>query len=386
MVTSVARAGEARVHVFTNAGTDLFLKQFSGFDPVLDGVRFSFGLEVPDAIDALIVFTRASYSLPTTLPPERTVFVAAEPDVIHPYSARFLNQFGLVLSATDKPLETEQYRYPCCAIWFAGINFALSGKTGPQVALKGGDHFRALVVPEKLDKISIVTSSKTFTPYHRKRLAFIEALQRIIPDRIEMFGRGFRSVDDKADALLPYAYHLAIENGDGPDLWTEKLADPFLCWSFPFYAGCENVSDYFPSDSFAFVDLDDAEASARRMVAMIESGAWKRALPSIAEARERLFSTHSLGPLLARLANRALEKPVAEERVPLRLIRSERSLWPERGAKGSVPEWALRNLMLAIDKKAELRASHLQRWFELRRSQRRQARREREELARKQEV
>ena len=372
--------------MFTNAGTDLFLKQFSGFDPVLDGVRFSFGLEIPPEIDALIVFTRASYSIPTTLPRERTVFVAAEPDVIHPYSARFLNQFGLVLSATEKPLDTEQYRYPCCAIWFAGIDFARLGRGEAQAALKGVDHFRALDVPEKLDKISIVTSSKSFTPYHRKRLEFIEALQRIIPDRIEMFGRGFRSVDDKADALLPYAYHLAIENGDGPDLWTEKLADPYLCWSFPFYAGCDNIGDYFPPDSFAYVDLDDPEGSARRMVALMENGAWKRALPAIAEARERVFGTHSLGPLLARLANRALAKPVVAGRVPLRLIRSERSLWPERGAKGSVAEWALRNILLSIDKKAELRASRLQRWIEVQRAQRRKVRREREEAARGQKL
>lgn len=350
------------------------MKQFAGFEPELYGVRFSFGLEVPAELDALIVYTRASYSIPTRLPRERTIFLAAEPDVIHPYSARFLNQFGLVLSATRKPLQTELVRSACSTLWYAGIDFSKRGEDDPFAGLRGLDWFRDLPVPEKREKISIVTSNKTFTPYHRKRLQFIEALQQLIPDRIEMYGRGFRSVGDKADALLPNAYHLAIENGYGPDLWTEKLSDPYLCWAFPFYAGCDNAGDYFPRESLHFVNLDDPAGAAREMVTMMENGHWARALPAIKTAREAVMTTHNAAELFVRLVRKALAMPVAEPSGKARLIRSERSLWPEAGAKGSVAEYLLRNALLTLDHGIELRAASLQRWFEARRSAKRRAR------------
>ena len=127
----------------------------------------------------------------------------------------------------------------------------------PKDSLKGVDWFSALEMPEKQDLISVVTSNKAFTHYQRKRIAFIEELTRLIPDRLVIYGHGQRSIDDKKDALLPYRYHLAIENCDGPDLWTEKLADPFLCGAFPFYAGCTNVESYFPAGSFEYIDLQD---------------------------------------------------------------------------------------------------------------------------------
>ena len=375
--SSATNSKPLRAHVFTNVPPAFFCKQFPQFVPQLDGIAFSFGLDLPEDIDVLIVYTRASYSIPTRLPPERTVFVAAEPDVIHPYSIAFLNQFGIVLSATDKPLATDQWRTACCTLWFAGIDFARLDDPDPEAGLKGLDWFRALEPPAKQDRISIVTSNKAFTPYHRKRLAFIEALVARIPDRIELFGRGFRTVDDKKDALLPYRYHLAVENGDGPDLWTEKLADPYLCWSFPFYAGCTNIGDYFPPDSFHMVDLDRPEEAARQMVTRIENGHWHRVLPALTEARERILTRYNAAELFVRLARAALAKPVGPAPARPRLIRSERSLWPEKGAKGTVAEWAVRNLALAIDPRAELRTAALQRLLEARRARRRAQRLER---------
>jgi len=49
-----------RAHIFTNIPTVLFLKQVPEFANTIDGVAFSFGLTVPDDIDVLIAFTRAS--------------------------------------------------------------------------------------------------------------------------------------------------------------------------------------------------------------------------------------------------------------------------------------------------------------------------------------
>lgn len=366
------------VHIFTTVEAALFLKQFPCFSPWFGGMHFTFGTEVPDDTDVLIVHTRASYSIPTTLPRERTVFFAGEPDVIHPYGAAFLNQFGLVMSATTRPLGTEQLRSAFCAVWFAGFDMS---KPRTDEHLLGYDWFRAQNVPPKLDKISIVTSNKVATPYHRKRLEFIGELVKLIPDRIEMFGHGHRSVPDKKDALLPYRYHLAIENGEGRDVWTEKLSDPYLCWAFPFYAGCSNLGDYFPQDAYHYMDLDNPHAAAADMVRMMENGHWDRVRPALDTARERVLEDYNIATMFARLARMALEKPVPARLDRPRMIWSERSFWPEKGRRGGVAEFVLRNILLAVDRKAELRLSSLHKRLEERRSARRTARREWQERA-----
>ena len=249
-----------RTHIFSDIPSGIFHKQFPGTLPELQGISFSFGLDIPPSgIDVLIVYNRASYSIRTHLPRSRTVFVAAEPDVIHPYKRRYLNQFGLVVSASEKKLETEQLRTVACWYWIAGIDYSNSSGSGKP---KGYDYFTALAPGEKRDKISIVSSTKVFTEFHRKRVRFIEEIQRLIPEHLELYGRGYRSIGDKSDALLPCKYHLAIENGTGLDIWTEKLADPLLCWAHPFYAGCTNVEDYLPKGSFSYIDLDRPEHAA----------------------------------------------------------------------------------------------------------------------------
>ena len=369
-----------RAHVFATYEDRLFAKQFHGNRMVWDDVEFTFGMDVPDDIDVLLIHVRASYSIPTRLPRERVVFIAGEPDVIHPYSSGFLNQFGIVLTPSEKPLQTTKWQENYNSMWFAGITFEADGSFG---TLKGFDWFKDMAPPEdKLDRISVVTSNKSQTDYHRKRLRFLEALKGLIPDRLDLFGNGTRSVKDKAEALLPYKYHLAMENGGGPDTWTEKLSDPLLCWTFPFYAGCTNPERYLPTGALRPLDLSQPEQAARDMVADIENGRWQAALDDIAEARQRILHQWNLAALCARLARAAYETPVSDPRPRKRLIRSERSLWPEAGSRGSVAQWALRSTLLRIDPKIELRAHRLVALNEELKSARRRRRRARQEAGR----
>ena len=73
-----------KVHVFTDAPVVAFLKQAPGNSCHVRQVSFTFGTTVPDDSDVLICFNWASYTIKTNVPKERTIFIAAEPDVIHP--------------------------------------------------------------------------------------------------------------------------------------------------------------------------------------------------------------------------------------------------------------------------------------------------------------
>ena len=239
---------------------------------------------------------------------------------------------------------------------------------------KGYDHFTALAPGEKRDRISIAGSTKVFTELHRKRVRFIEEIQRLIPEHLELYGRGGRSMGDKSDALLPCKYHLAIENGTGPDIWTEKLADPLLCWAYPFYAGCTNVEDYLPKGSFSYIDLDRPERAARRMTERIQSGLWERAPTDLSEARRRVLDRFNLSFLLAELTRRVLASQTRPDEKGPTILRFERSPWPEKGARGGLADCCLVNAAMLFDSQIELRSSGIRRALETRRSIRRQRR------------
>ena len=355
-----------KVHVFTDAPEDALLKQAPGNSSHVRQVSFTFGTTVPDDADVLIGFSRSSYTVKTYVPKDRTIFIAGEPDVIHPYSRRFLDQYGLVLTTSKKILNTEKRYRSTCPHWFAGYDFSGRG------AHRGYDWFKELKKPQtKEDKIAIVTSNKVGTQYHRKRMLLVDTLIDKIPDHIVVYGRGFETIDDKADALLPYKFNLAVENGEGPHVWTEKLTDPWLCWSFPFYAGCSNVADYFPRDGFEMINLNDPVAEAERMVKEMENGRWEVAQPAIADAREKVLEEENIMILMANLAVEVASRSKASRSSRPNYIWSERSLWPEAGCRGSIPEWALRNAVILISPEAELKTRRLRDWYEMLKSQRR---------------
>ena len=73
-----------KVHVFTDVPEEVFLKQAPRNSSNVRQVSFTFGTTVSDDADVLICFNRASYTIKTHVPKDRTIFIAAEPDVIHP--------------------------------------------------------------------------------------------------------------------------------------------------------------------------------------------------------------------------------------------------------------------------------------------------------------
>lgn len=357
---------DVKAHVFTDGSEHVFLKQSPGSSSRLRNVTFTFGRTIPDETEVLICWNRSSYTIKTHLPKDRTIFIAAEPDVIHPYSRRFLDQYGLVVTTTERKLATKKRRRATCWYWFAGYDF--SGNR----AHRGYDWFKLLEQPtSKEDKIAIVTSNKVSTEYHRKRMRLVDTLIEKIPDHISVYGRGFKTIDDKADALLPYKYNLAVENGEGLHVWTEKLVDPWLCWSFPFYAGCSNVGDYFPCDAFETVNLDQPEAEAIRMVREMENGRWASAQTAVAEAREKVLEEENIMALMAELALEVARHAATSRSPKPNYIWSEKSLWPEVGGRGNIIDWSLRNTVLLVAPEAELASRHLRDWYNHKKSERR---------------
>ena len=102
----------------------------------------------------------------------------------------------------------------------------------------------------------------------------------------------------KESGLEPYRYSLAVEAVDEANYVTEKFFDCILSETLPFYWGCSNLEEWFDSDCFIRLDLDDSDVAFRTLREAIEADEWARRLPAIRRAKARILDEYNLFPIL----------------------------------------------------------------------------------------
>ena len=226
-------------------------------------------------------------------PKENTILVTTEPESIKSYFSKYTNQFGHVLTSQPAwalPHPRRIYQQPGLR-WFYGTSTELT-QTYYDLSTKLEDIL-------KTDKVGTVCSLKQQThTLHDQRYRFTQELKALLP-ALEVFGRGVCEIDDKAESITPFKYHLAIENHISKHHWTEKLADPFLGEALPFYIGCPNASEYFPPESYIRLDINNVERSAHIILESIKNDEYTKRKPMILEAKRRVLEEHNLFAVLA---------------------------------------------------------------------------------------
>lgn len=147
---------------------------------------------------------------------------------------------------------------------------------------------------DKTKLFSVVDSGKKSLEGHRKRVSFIKsAFERY---HLDVFGKINGNVlppRDKQAALLEYYYHLAIENGQTDYYFSEKICDPLLCLAKPFYFGARKIEQFFPSESYLPIDVNDFD----RFDEILESiGSIN--IDSLKEARNLILYKYNIWPTL----------------------------------------------------------------------------------------
>jgi glycosyl transferase family 10 (putative fucosyltransferase) len=254
--------------------------------------------------DWLVVFDDISDPVRTRVPVERRILFVTEPPGQKRYLARAVNQFGILVS----PYPIDGFRGTWVASqpginWFYGVEFV----DRKPVSRFGMRQFRSMKVPEhKATRISVVCSTKRKLPGHRARVDLLQRLTEALPGQIDVFGRGFKEIGDKAEVIDPYRYHLVLENNDCPHFWTEKLADAYLGYSLPIYSGCANVGDYFPLGSLVRLpDVHDHEGVIAIIRGLLQDDPWAARLSDIRLARDRLLDEHNIFSLITRITEKA---------------------------------------------------------------------------------
>ena len=218
----------------------------------------------------------------TRVPWERRILFLMEPPMIEQYGPDYVKQFGVLVS----PYAFDGYPGRLildntCLGWHTG----LYSRTNPFKKLPDAENFP---IPEKTKMISVISSfDKKTRVGHRKRIAFISALLTRYGEKIDYFGRGLNPVEDKLDAIVPYKYHIAIENCNLNNYWTEKLTDAWICWSLPIYCGDPSILRKIPDPlGMEVIDISDPMSAMRHIDYILDNDIYSSRTSAIAACRK----------------------------------------------------------------------------------------------------
>ncbi|OFZ55286.1 MAG: hypothetical protein A2328_01895, partial [Bdellovibrionales bacterium RIFOXYB2_FULL_36_6] len=226
-------------------------------------------------------------------PKENTILVTTEPSSISRYGRGFAKQFHYLITNQDANVlpHPNALRSQTGNIWMYGEDY---------------DTMKLISPMQKTKKISTICSNKQQGHTgHQQRYIFTQILEQEIPT-LGRFGRGFKWIDKKSEALDDYEFHVAIENHIGEHVWTEKLADAFLGYTVPIYCGCSNVYDYFPKNSLIQIDVSDIQGSIKQIKEIIEiEGEYERRFEAVKEARRKVLEEYNLLAMINKIVENA---------------------------------------------------------------------------------
>lgn len=146
--------------------------------------------------------------------------------------------------------------------------------TYPQFIDKNYDFLNNLSYSESKNLLSCVMSNKNNRPCYNLRRNVLINLSKKYPNICDIYGAGWKNElgisykgildgyhkkaktkNTKYNALINYKYSLCIENISKKNYFTEKFTDTILCWCMPIYYGCTNIDEYFPKDSYYYIDI-----------------------------------------------------------------------------------------------------------------------------------
>jgi hypothetical protein len=232
---------------------------------------------------------------------ENTLLLTTEPKSVLVYPRSYIKQFGAIFSCQEQMKHKNLIVGPPILPWFIGYKKTKDKGYEYWLTYDGlikGD------IPSKTKLISVITSNKAFTKGHLDRIKFVEKLKIHYGDKIDFFGRGYRSFDDKWDVLAPYKYHISLENSSQKYYWTEKISDCFLSETFPIYYGCTNLYEYFPKESFQPINIHDFESTVAIIDRIIEENSFEQKKDILKECKMKVLKEYNMFDYIAILCDK----------------------------------------------------------------------------------
>jgi len=323
------------------------LRQFPGCFPQWQNCLFDFDPSSRE-YDWLVVYhdlpPSGSYFTEEKLacPREKTIFITGEPSTITIFGRDYLNQFGAVLTFQE-PWAIKHpnpiFHHPGL-IWYYGLPFSEDGN------FITWDQMRNSPPPRKTKQIATVCSQRRGDiTLHSARVDFTSRLKGDLPE-LDVYGHGVLPMNDKAEALDPYRFHIAIENHVYSHHLTEKLPDAFLGYALPFYHGAPNASDYFPKESFIPINISDYPKTLEIIRYHLNNNEYQDRLPYIEKARQLVLEEQNIFAILNREINR-MEKNISTNTLTLGRVIRNRSTMRIKNPIAGIRSLTEKNLTMA---------------------------------------
>ena len=222
-------------------------------------------------------------------PRNHTVFVTGEPASVKTWGHDFLRQFSLIVSSQSVIQHHKVINE------YQPLHYGI---------YKDYDFISTVAPMEKEKLISVICSNKKLTKGHRERYKFALLLKEYFDDKIDLYGRGINGFDNKWDVLSPYKYHVVLENDRCNNYITEKLADSYLAYSYPFYFGAPNVGSFYDSESYIGIDINDFDSAVSTIEQTINNKChYEEHLPYLIQSRNQYLAKYHIFPLLNNIIN-----------------------------------------------------------------------------------
>ncbi len=234
------------------------------------------------------------------------ILMTTEPQSIKRYdvSADFIMQFGRVFSSQS------HLKHPLVFPCKPPINWWIDGgnpiKSVEEFQKWQGDglsynDFKSLHKVNKEKLLSVFCSNKTFTEGHKARFNFCLKLKNHFKDKLDWFGNGIQPVESKWHGIAPYKYHIALENSNSSDYWTEKLMDPLMVMTHPIYYGATNIDKYFSTNHLTVIDIKYPRLAISKIEKLISENFYEKNLTKLIEARDLVMDKYNLFNLIAEI-------------------------------------------------------------------------------------
>ena len=161
---------------------------------------------------------------------------------------------------------------------------------------------------EKTKNISLFASNKGshknfMTQFHQIRYNFALRLKEHFKDKIDLYGYGHNEIVTKAEAIIPYKYHIVLENQATMNIITEKLYDSYLGLAYPIYWGAPNADKYFSKDSFSAINILDFKQTVRVIEQVLEEDFYEQKRKCLIEAKNKVLDEYGVFQRIAKICN-----------------------------------------------------------------------------------
>jgi len=300
-----------KVKISTNTPYWPIERQLKNQDRMLDKFKFVVNKNDPEC-DFWIIAGGLEKAENCHCLKENIFFITTEPPDIHQYNKDFLTQFHTIVTC-DRNINHQNPIYTQPGLqWMIGASI---NHEKLKLITAGSKHrninnvWNNFMSHEALNStpinktklLSIVASKKEITAGHKKRNQLIDALKHELNDKFDVFGIGYSPMKDKWDAIAPYKYHLAIENSQINDYWTEKIADAYLGEALPIYSGCPNIESYFEPDSLINIDYNKTDKALNIILGTIEQDIYQTRKESIINAKRKVLNEYNFFPYFSNL-------------------------------------------------------------------------------------